>query len=149
MGGGMPIGCIVSSQKLLNEFTYNPVLGNINTFGGNAVCCAASLACLETILSEKLINAIEKKSDLIRTLLKHQAIKSIKGKGLMMSLEFENTDLNFKIIETCIKNGLIVDWFLFNTYSMRITPPLVITEEEIKTACNIILKSIDETLGVH
>jgi acetylornithine/succinyldiaminopimelate/putrescine aminotransferase len=149
MGGGMPIGCIVSSQKLLNEFTHNPVLGNINTFGGNAVCCAASLACLQTILSEKLIDAIEKKSNLIRTLLKHQAIKSIKGKGLMLALEFENTDLNFKIIETCIKNGLIVDWFLFNTYSMRITPPLVITEEEIKTACNIILKSIDETLGVH
>jgi acetylornithine/succinyldiaminopimelate/putrescine aminotransferase len=149
MGGGMPIGCIVSSQKLLNEFTHNPVLGNINTFGGNAVCCAASLACLQTILSEKLIDAIEKKSNLIRTHLKHQAIKSINGKGLMLALEFENTELNFKIIETCIKNGLIVDWFLFNTYSMRITPPLVITEEEIKTACNIILKSIDETLGVH
>lgn len=146
MGGGMPIGCIVSSQKLLNEFTHNPVLGNINTFGGNAVCCAASLACLQTIFSEKLIDAIEKKSSLIRTLLNHQAIKSIKGKGLMLSLEFENTDLNFKIIETCIKNGLIVDWFLFNTYSMRITPPLIITEDEIKTACAIILKSIDEVL---
>ena len=147
MGGGMPIGCIVSSQKLLNKFTHNPVLGNINTFGGNAVCCAASLACLQTILSEKLIEAIEIKSNLIRTLLKHDAIKSIKGKGLMMSLEFANTDLNFKIIETCIKNGLIVDWFLFNTYSMRVTPPLVITEEEIIIACNLILKSIDEALG--
>jgi len=149
MGGGMPIGCIVSSQKLLNEFTHNPVLGNINTFGGNAVCCAASLACLQTILSEKLIDAIEKKSNLIRTLLKHQAIKSIKGKGLMLALEFENTELNFKIIETCIKNGLIVDWFLFNTHSMRITPPLVISEEEIKIACATILKSIDDTLGIH
>ena len=146
MGGGMPIGCIVSSQKLLNEFTHNPVLGNINTFGGNAVCCAASLACLQTILSEKLVDGIETKSNLIRSLLKHQAIKSIKGKGLMLSLEFENTDLNFKIIETCINNGLIVDWFLFNTYSMRITPPLIITEEEIKLACAIILKSIDEVL---
>ena len=146
MGGGMPIGCIVSSQKLLNEFTYNPVLGNINTFGGNAVCCAASLACLQTIVSEKLVDGIETKSNLIRSLLKHQAIKSVKGKGLMLSLEFENTDLNFKIIETCIKNGLIVDWFLFNTNSMRITPPLIITEEEIKTACAIILKSIDEVV---
>ncbi len=146
MGGGMPIGCIVSSQKLLNEFTYNPVLGNINTFGGNAVCCAASLACLQTIVSEKLVDGIEAKSNLIRSLLKHQAIKSLKGKGLMLSLEFENTDLNFKIIETCIKNGLIVDWFLFNTNSMRITPPLIITEEEIKTACAIILKSIDEVV---
>lgn len=146
MGGGMPIGCLVSSQKLLNEFTYNPVLGNINTFGGNAVCCAASLACLQTIVSEKLVDGIETKSNLIRSLLKHQAIKSVKGKGLMLSLEFENTDLNFKIIETCIKNGLIVDWFLFNTFSMRITPPLIITEEEIKTACAIILKSIDEAI---
>ena len=146
MGGGMPIGCIVSSQKLLNEFTYNPVLGNINTFGGNAVCCAASLACLQTIVSEKLVDGIEAKSNLIRSLLKHQAIKSVKGKGLMLSLEFENTDLNFKIIETCIKNGLIVDWFLFNTNSMRITPPLIITEEEIKIACAIILKSIDEVV---
>ena len=146
MGGGMPIGCIVSSQKLLNEFTYNPVLGNINTFGGNAVCCAASLACLQTIVSEKLVDGIETKSNLIRSLLKHQAIKSLKGKGLMLSLEFDNTDLNFKIIDTCIKNGLIVDWFLFNTNSMRITPPLIITEEEIKTACAIILKSIDEVV---
>jgi acetylornithine/succinyldiaminopimelate/putrescine aminotransferase len=146
MGGGMPIGCIVSSQKLLNEFTYNPVLGNINTFGGNAVCCAASLACLQTIVSEKLVDGIETKSNLIRSLLKHQAIKSVKVKGLMLSLEFDNTDLNFKIIDTCIKNGLIVDWFLFNTNSMRITPPLIITEEEIKTACAIILKSIDEVV---
>ena len=64
----------------------------------------------------------------------------------MLSLEFENTDLNFKIIETCIKNGLIVDSFLLNTDSMRITPPLIITEDEIKTACAIILKSIDEVL---
>ncbi len=144
MGGGMPIGCFISSQKLLNEFTHSPVLGNINTFGGNAVCCAASLACLETIRSEKLLDNIEHKSKLIRSLLIHPAIKHIKGKGLMLSLDFEDTDLNFKIIETCIKNGLIVDWFLFNSYSMRIAPPLVITDEEIKEACKIILNSINE-----
>jgi acetylornithine/succinyldiaminopimelate/putrescine aminotransferase len=145
MGGGLPIGCFISSQKLLNEFTYNPVLGNINTFGGNAVCCAASLACLQTIQSEKLMNDIERKSNLIRSLLIHPAIKNIKGKGFMLSLDFEDTDLNFKIIETCVKNGLIVDWFLFNSHSMRISPPLIITDEEIKKACKIILKSINET----
>lgn len=147
MGGGLPIGCFISSLKLLNEFTHNPVLGNINTFGGNAVCCAASLACLETIQSEKLMDSIEDKSNLIRSLLVHPAIKKIKGKGFMLSLDFEDTDLNFKIIETCIKNGLIVDWFLFNTHSMRIAPPLIITEAEIKMACKIIIDSIDEVLG--
>ncbi len=147
MGGGLPIGCFISSQKLLNEFTHSPVLGNINTFGGNAVCCAASLACLQTIQSEQLLKGIEQKSNLIRSLLIHPAIKNIKGKGLMMSLDFESVDLNFKIIETCIKNGLIVDWFLFNAHSMRIAPPLVITDNEIKMACDIILRSIEEAMN--
>ena len=146
MGVVLPIGCFISSQKLLNEFTYNPVLGNINTFGGNAVCCAGSLACLQTIQSEKLMDDIERKSNLIRSLLVHPAIKNIKGKGFMLSLDFEDTDLNFKIIETCVENGLIVDWFLFNSHSMRIAPPLIITDEEIKEACGIILKSINEVL---
>lgn len=147
MGGGLPIGCFISSRELLNEFTHNPVLGNINTFGGNAVCCAASLACLQTIQSEKLTDDIERKSRLIRSLLVHPAIKNIKGKGFMLSLDFEDTDLNFKIIETCVKNGLIVDWFLFNSHSMRIAPPLVITDEEIKAACGIILNSIEQVLS--
>ena len=146
MGGGMPIGCFVSSQKLLNEFTHNPVLGNINTFGGNAVCCAAAYASLQTILNEKLFAEVEKKSNLIKSLLVHPKIKSVKGKGLMLSVEFENTDLNFKIIETCVNKGLIVDWFLFNTFSMRIAPPLIITEEEIKIACGIILESIAQSI---
>lgn len=146
MGGGLPIGCFISSQNLLNEFTYNPVLGNINTFGGNAVCCAASLACLQVIQNEKLMDSIESKSQLIRSLLVHPAIKQIKGKGLMLSIDFGDTDLNFKIIDNCIEKGLIVDWFLFNTHSMRIAPPLVISEEEIKQACQIILESIDKAI---
>ncbi|MDF2447592.1 MAG: aminotransferase class [Bacteroidota bacterium] len=146
MGGGLPIGCFISSREFMNEFTHNPVLGNINTFGGNAVCCAASLACLETIQTEKLMDSVEEKSKLIRSLLVHPAIKDIKGKGLMLSLDFGDTDLNFSIIETCVKNGLIVDWFLFNTHSMRIAPPLIITEAEIKMSCGIIIDSINEVV---
>lgn len=147
MGGGLPIGCFISSQELLNEFTHNPVLGNINTFGGNAVCCAASLACLQTIQEEKLCTDVERKSQLIRSLLKHKAIKQIKGMGLMLSLDFGDVDLNLRIIETCVQNGLIVDWFLFNAHSMRIAPPLIISDEEIKKACSIILKAIEETFS--
>lgn len=147
MGGGLPIGCFISSRELLNEFTHSPVLGNINTFGGNAVCCAASLACLQVIQNENVLEGVEQKSQLIRSLLAHPAIKQIKGKGLMLSLDFGDVDLNMKIIETCVQNGLIVDWFLFNAHSMRIAPPLVITEEEIRKACAIILKCIDEVLA--
>jgi acetylornithine/N-succinyldiaminopimelate aminotransferase len=147
MGGGLPIGCFISSRELLNEFTHSPVLGNINTFGGNAVCCAASLACLQTIQNENVLAGIEQKSALIRSLLVHPAIKQIKGKGLMLSLDFGDVDLNMKIIETCVENGLIVDWFLFNAHSMRIAPPLVITEDEIRKACEIILKAVENTLN--
>lgn len=146
MGGGLPIGCFISSSEKMNHFTHSPVLGNINTFGGNAVCCASSLACLQTIQSEKLTDDIKRKSELIHSLLIHPAIKSIKGLGFMLSLDFENTDLNFAIIDECVKNGLIVDWFLFNSHSMRIAPPLIITDVEIKLACDIILKSINHVL---
>jgi acetylornithine/N-succinyldiaminopimelate aminotransferase len=146
MGGGLPIGCFISSQELLNEFTHSPVLGNINTFGGNAVCCAASLACLQTIQEEKMCKDVERKSQLIRSLLKHKAIKQIKGLGLMLSLDFGDADLNLQIIETCVQKGLIVDWFLFNAHSMRIAPPLIISDEEIKKACAIILEAIEETV---
>lgn len=147
MGGGLPIGCFISSQELLNEFTHSPVLGNINTFGGNAVCCAASLACLQTIQQEKLCEEVERKSQLIRSLLKHKAIKQIKGMGLMLSLDFGDVDLNLQIIETCMQKGLIVDWFLFNAHSMRIAPPLIIGDEEIKKACGIILEAIEEVFS--
>lgn len=147
MGGGLPIGCFISSKTLLDEFTHSPVLGNINTFGGNAVCCAASLACLQVIESGKLYEEVAHKSELIRSLLVHPAIKQIKGKGLMLSLDFGDIDLNMKIIETCVQDGLIVDWFLFNAHSMRIAPPLIITDEEIRKACAIILKAVDEVLS--
>jgi len=146
MGGGMPIGCFISDQGLMNEFTYDPVLGNINTFGGNAVCCASSLACLQVIREENLLENVEAKSNLIKSLLKHPAIKTIKGKGLMLSIDFGDTDLNFKIIEHCVSKGLIVDWFLFNSHSMRLAPPLIITAEEIKKACAIILEAIEESI---
>ncbi len=147
MGGGLPIGCFISSNKMMNHFTHNPVLGNINTFGGNAVCCASSFACLQTILDDKLMDDIERKSTLIKSLLVHPAIKSINGLGFMLSLDFGETDLNFKIIEHCVNNGLIVDWFLFNSHSMRIAPPLVISDNEIKSACSIILNAIESVLA--
>jgi 4-aminobutyrate aminotransferase-like enzyme len=63
-----------------------------------------------------------------------------------MSLRFESFETNKKIIDQCIVNGAITDWFLFNNYSMRIAPPLIISHEEIKLACAIILKSIDEVV---
>jgi acetylornithine/succinyldiaminopimelate/putrescine aminotransferase len=94
------------------------------------------------LLEEKLIEKVEQKEKLFRSLLKHSKIKSINGKGLLLAIEFDSYEQNKKIIDKCIKKGLILDWFLFNSHSMRIAPPLTITETEITTACQIILECI-------
>ena len=67
----------------------------------------------------------------------------ISGKGLMLSINLKNEPRNKKIISKCVENGLITDWFLHSDYKLRIAPPLIISESEIKTACEIILNAIE------
>lgn len=144
MGGGMPIGAFISSKEIMLSLTQNPMLGHITTFGGHPVCCASALATLNVLLEEKLIESVSEKENLFRTLLIHPKIKSIRGKGLFFALEFDDNNFNQKVIEKCIANGVVVDWFLFADNFMRIAPPLIITEDEIKTVSEIILKSISQ-----
>lgn len=144
MGGGMPIGCFVSSKEIMQVFTNNPVLGHISTFGGHPVSSASSLATLNVIESEQLLRDIDEKEQLFHELLKHPRIKAIRSKGLMMAAEFESYDILKPIIDQAIELGVVTDWFLFNDKSMRIAPPLIITKEEIETACKIILLAIEE-----
>ncbi|MES2807758.1 MAG: aspartate aminotransferase family protein [Bacteroidota bacterium] len=142
LGGGMPIGAFVSSNQIMGAFKENPILGHITTFGGHPVCCAAGLAALDVLLDEDLVSGVAEKEHLMRSLLIHPAIKQIRGKGLMLALELENFDINKKIIDRCIANGVITDWFLHCDNSMRIAPPLVITADEIKVACAVIVEAI-------
>jgi acetylornithine/N-succinyldiaminopimelate aminotransferase len=144
MGGGMPIGAFISSTEIMGTLTNNPMLGHITTFGGHPVCCAAALATLNVLLGEKLIEEVKEKEQLFRSLLKHRGIKKINGKGLLLAIEFESYDQNKKIIDRCIEAGVLTDWFLFNSHSMRIAPPLTISEEEIRFSCKTILESIGE-----
>ncbi|MFA4852073.1 MAG: aspartate aminotransferase family protein [Bacteroidales bacterium] len=141
-GGGMPLGAFISSKEIMNCFTNNPVFGHITTFGGHPVCCAAAIANLEVIQKENLAEQAEKKGELFIKLLKHPKIKSVRGKGLLLAAEMENEKTNMKTISRCIEKGLIVDWFLFAADCMRIAPPLIITEEEIKKASEIILSCL-------
>lgn len=143
-GGGMPLGAFVSSKKIMQSFESNPILGHITTFGGHPVSCAAALASFEIITEGNLINEVESKGVLFEKTLVHPKIKKINKAGLLMAVEFDSFETNKKIIDRCIENGVITDWFLFNSHSMRIAPPLIITFEEIEKACEIILKSINE-----
>jgi acetylornithine/N-succinyldiaminopimelate aminotransferase len=147
MGGGMPIGAFISSAEIMASLKENPILGHITTFGGHPVCCAAGLANLEVLLEEKMHHTVAAKEQLFRSLLVHPEIREIRGKGLMLAIGLKDFDFNKKVIDECIAQGIIVDWFLHNSNSMRIAPPLIITEQEIREACQVILSAIDQVQG--
>ena len=146
MGGGMPIGAFISSEEIMGVFRNNPILGHMTTFGGHPVSCAASLATLQVIQQENLLTGVESKANLFKEKLRHPAIKAIRNCGLMMAAEMESFDVLKPVIDQAILDGVLTDWFLFCDNSMRIAPPLTITEEEIETACQIILGAIDKVL---
>lgn len=138
MGGGMPIGAFISSKTIMDSLSCNPVLGHITTFGGHPVSCAAALACIDIIKEEALVESVQYKAELFLKHLKHPDIREIRNAGLMMAVEFESYPVLKKIIDQAIKKGVLTDWFLFCDNSMRIAPPLIITEEQIIEACSII-----------
>ncbi|HSY61827.1 MAG TPA: aspartate aminotransferase family protein, partial [Cytophaga sp.] len=138
LGGGMPIGAFISSKEVMDTLSHNPVLGHITTFGGHPVSCAAALACIDIIKEESLIKSVQNKAELFLKQLTHPGIKEIRNAGLMMAVEFESYPILKKIIDQAIKKGVLTDWFLFCDSSMRIAPPLIITEEQIVEACSII-----------
>ncbi len=146
LGGGMPIGAFVASRKLMQHLSSEPILGHITTFGGHPVSCAASKATVKELVQSDLIAQVPEKAKLFRTLLKHPAIIEVRNAGLLMAVQMESFEFIQKVIQGCLKKGLITDWFLFNSESLRIAPPLIITEEQIRWACQVILESIEEAL---
>ena len=143
-GGGMPLGAFIADKVIMYELTDNPVLGHITTFGGHPVSCAAGMAALGVLQETGLIDQVERKGQLFESLLTHPQIKTIRRKGLMIAVEFSSAELTKKIIDECIAQGVMTDWFLFAPHCMRIAPPLIITDEEIGQACGGILRSIEK-----
>ena len=143
MGGGMPIGAMASSREYMSAFTHGPALGHITTFGGHPVNCAAALANLEVLTESNLIDEVEAKGRLFEQLLVHDRIIEIRRLGLMIAVELENEELVNQAIERCLEKGIIIYWFLSTRNSFRIAPPLTISEEEIRWACEIIVKELD------
>jgi 4-aminobutyrate aminotransferase-like enzyme len=143
MGGGLPIGAFVSSQKIMGVLASNPPLGHINTFGGNAVCVAAAQAALDVITSGKLPERALEIESRIRQKLVHPAIRQLRVHGALGAIDFGNEPLNMRVIKACIENGVITDWFLFCPTAMRIAPPLTITDAELDNALAIILSVLN------
>src|SRR5688500_12460127 len=144
LGGGMPLGAFIADKNVMGSLTENPVLGHITTFGGHPVCCAAGMAAMQVLLLKgKLIDQVMGKAELLRERLQHKAIKAVRYNGLLMAIEFDNFETNKKVIDACLQQGLLTDWFLFADNCMRIAPPLTITNKQIKKAAGIILSALN------
>jgi acetylornithine/succinyldiaminopimelate/putrescine aminotransferase len=146
LGGGLPIGVLVSSRKNLWEFTYDPTLGHITTFGGNPVIAAAGLACLEIFEQEIDFNEVERLGALFQSIVgQSDEIKAMRRIGMMFAFDMESFERVEKVVKKCLEDGLISFWFLSHPYSFRLSPPLTITEEEVRKAGAIILNAIQST----
>ena len=146
LGGGMPIGAFISSFGMMGLLKDNPKLGHISTFAGHPVIAAAGNATVTEILDQNLLAESIRKEQIIRKNLVHNAIKEIRGKGLMLAVIVETPDIAAQIIHQCLKNGLILFFLLFEGRAMRVSPPLNISDQDLEKGCNIILKSINEVL---
>ena len=146
LGGGMPIGAFISSFEMMGLLKDNPKLGHISTFAGHPVIAAAGNATVTEILDQNLLAESVRKEQIIRKYLVHNAIKEIRGKGLMLAVIVETPDIASQIIHQCLKNGLILFFLLFEGRAIRVSPPLNISDQDLEKGCNTILKSINEVL---
>ena len=143
MGGGMPVGAFVAKEEYIDLLSHNPKLGHITTFGGHPVIAAACLATLKEITQSNLIAQTLVKEKLFRSLLVHPLINEIRGIGLMLALVMPSPEITNEVVLQCQSKGLILFWLLFEPCAVRITPPLTISESEIKKGCAIIIEVLN------
>ena len=144
LGGGFPIGALSSSKERMEMFQENPILGHITTFGGHPVIASAALANLKETLNSGIMKKMKEKENLIRKLLNHELIDEIRGKGLMLALIMKNKIIANQLVTKSLESGLILFWLLFESKAVRITPPLTVSNKEIKLGCKTIIKTLDK-----
>jgi len=147
MGGGMPVGAFTASAEMMDLLSHDPKLGHITTFGGHPVIAAACLATLQEITETDIMAQALEKEKLFRSLLVHPLIEEVRGEGLMLAAMTSEAAITDKVILRCHEKGLILFWLLFEGRAIRITPPLTISEDEIKEGCGIIIEVMNEILA--
>ncbi|MCX6279813.1 MAG: aspartate aminotransferase family protein [Bacteroidetes bacterium] len=147
LGAGMPLGAFIAPKKMMETLAFNPELGHITTFGGHPVSCAAALAGLDVLLTENLIREVDRKGKMFEDRLRgNRAIASIRRAGLALGVDLLQPEKRNLFMQAAIKNGIIIDWYMFMPATFRIAPPLTITTEEIEVSCQKLLAALEENI---
>lgn len=136
LGGGFPIGAIVAKE---DKAVFKPG-DHASTFGGNPLACAAGIAVLNEVTKDGFLEGVDKKGKYFREGLetlqkKHKVVKEIRGKGLMVGCEVDLEDAS-EIVLKALEKGLLINSVSHNV--LRFVPPLIVTEEEIDEALQIL-----------
>ncbi len=147
-GGVMPIGAFIARPQLWEMFRREPYLHS-STFGGNPLACRAALATLDVLVEERLAERAEERGrQFLSRLLEIQArypgvITAVRGRGLMIGVEFSHSDYALLVSAEAGHRGVITFYTLNNPQVIRIEPPLVIPPDLVDRAA----EGIDGAVG--
>ena len=143
MAGGMPLGAFVASRELMATFRNDPPLSHVTTFGGHPVSCAAARATLRLLLNEHLPERAKWIETVVRERLQHPAIVEIRGRGAMLGMLLDDADRTARVVERCLKDGVLLGWTLHSNSLVRIAPPLNISEAVLNDALGVIVSALE------
>ena len=146
-GGGLPMGAVITSREIMSAFTNNPILGHITTFGGHPLTARAGNAAFKFLKKNLKVLEISRKESLFKELLVHERIHRVEGRGLLLACHLDESIDIIEFNKLLLGKGVFTDWFLFNMNAIRIAPPLIINEEQIKEVCDAILSSLTEYMN--
>lgn len=139
LGGGMPIGAICATSEVAAAFTPG---SHGTTFGGHPVSCAAALAEIDELLSRDLAGNAEKVGAYFMEKLKSLPhVKEVRGQGLLVGVEFDDTISGVDVKHGCLDRRLLIT--AIGSHTIRMIPPLIITEEDCDKAVAIIKESVE------
>ena len=147
LGGGMPLGAFISTPQIMETLSHDPALAHVTTFGGHPVCCAAGLAALDVLLQDGLVQRAQDKGAEFRrrleTLVETGRCTAVRGRGLLIGLDFPTPQLTQQFVQDCFTQGLVLGWTLHEDTVVRLAPPLVISSEEIERAVSVMQQVLE------
>jgi putrescine aminotransferase len=146
-GGVMPLSAFISTPKIWSVLEKNPFIHS-STFGGNPLACAAGIAAINVTLEEDLAGQAARKGkylmgQLIRLKMRYdRIIHAVNGRGLLLAIEFANTEIGYKVVAGLFRRGVLVAGTLTNSKMVRLEPALNIPDKLIRD----VIDALEDTL---
>jgi 4-aminobutyrate aminotransferase len=136
IASGLPLSAVIARAELMSWAPGS----HGSTFGGNPVACAAALATLDLVENGLARQAAQTGTYLLGQLrslqARHPAIRDVRGRGLMVGLEFPDSDTAHAVEQGAFRRGVVM--LTAGPASIRLSPPLVITREQIDIAVGVL-----------